>query len=379
MPHPLQQPTPASNRLYAAEGSVHLYSSAPVVLTPADLYDLKQNTQLKEFTELCNIYVVAARGRIFVDPLQFHFTDDVMRGRFIVAGESGPNHVDFVWRISGDPFGDGSKVEEVRVSDNGTHVQLFNGAGSHTVAPALRLVAEARSGLTQAQRDLEVLYVGQGIGRSRARTALDRLQNHSTLQRILADAVTLMPNMEVVLLLYRFEHSRSIISTGGDLRAEPAATQEQEQAHMRRISGAKISRRSRIALAEAALIRHFQPHYNVQIKSSDFAARRKLKVLAEVLKLDLTGVIVEISSANIRSRLQTASAPPVDLSTLFGPEVLSGDPLDDPHLESAWQDQVQQMAHTQFANFALTTPEERDTFMHGTVWHGSRERSAGIF
>jgi len=132
-------------------------------------------------------------------------------------------------------------------------------------------------------------------------------------------------------------------------------------------------------LAEAALIRHFQPHYNVQIKSSDFAAKKKLKVLAEVLKLDLTGVIVEISSANIRSRLRTASAPPDDLSTLFGPDVAYGDKLDDDHLNAAWQDQLHQMAHTQYARFALTTPQERDTFMHGTVWHGSRERDGGPF
>ena len=375
MPTSPNTPPQPNRRLYVSEGGVHLYSSLPTVMRPSDLYTIKENPHLKGVVEHCNIYLITARARIFVDPSLFTFEGGVMGGSFIVAREHGPERVGFGWTVLGNPFGDGTPVHDVAVAQNGTQVALIDASGRGTMVPVLRLVAEARSALTDADRDLEVLYVGQGIGRSKQRTALDRLLNHSTLQRILADAVTLMPNMEILLLLYRFEHHKKIMSTGGDLMAEPIATPDEELAHMRRMSDATIPRPGRIALAEAALIRYFQPHYNVQIKQSDFAARQKLGILKQVLKADLTGVLVEICSANIRSRLQTTSAPPRDMREIFSPEMLAGGALEDPEHKKEWQEQLQQMAHSHFANFALTTPQERDTFMHGTLWHGSDKRS----
>ncbi len=366
---------PPNRRLYVAEGGIHLYSSLPTVLTPADLYLIKKNPRLRPIVEHCNIYLITTRTRIFIDPSRCDFDDGVLRGTFVVAGESGPHYVEFEWAIPNDPFEDGTPVAGLEVVPTGTQVALFAPAGRATLLPVLRVVAEARSELTEADRDLEVLYVGQGIGRSKKRTALDRLLNHSTLQRILADAVTLMPHMEIVLLLYKFERHRKVISTGGDLMAEPTATAEEELAHVRRLTDAMIPRNSRIALAEAALIRHFQPYYNTQIKQSDFAARSKLKVLTQVLKTGLTGVCVEISSSNIRSRLQTPSAPPRDMQADFPPEVLAGDALETTEHKMAWQEQLHEMAHCHYARFPLTTPQERDTFMHGTIWHGSTERS----
>jgi hypothetical protein len=243
------------------------------------------------------------------------------------------------------------------------------------LVPVMRLVAEARSAMTDSDRDLEVLYVGQGIGRSKKRTALDRLLNHSTLQRILADAVSLKPNMEIVLLLYRFEHHGKIMSSGGDMMAQPISGKDEELAHMRRMSDAKISRIGRIALAEAALIRYFQPHYNIQIKRSNFAAAKKLSILKQVLNTDLTSVLVEICSANIQSRLRSASAPPRDLKEILPSNVLTGEALADQEEKKMWQEELDRMAHSHFASFPLTTPQERDTFMHGTLWHGSKNRS----
>ncbi|WP_269457973.1 hypothetical protein [Pseudomonas trivialis] len=32
------------------------------------------------------------------------------------------------------------------------------------------------------------------------------------------------------------------------------------------------------------------------------------------------------------------------------------------------------MAHTHLAQFPLTTPQERETFMHGMVWLGQTQR-----
>ncbi|MEW6703784.1 MAG: hypothetical protein AB1430_02910 [Pseudomonadota bacterium] len=259
------------------------------------------------------------------------------------------------------------------VAESGTHIVLVKGEVQIPIA-AHRLVAEAASSLTHEERDLHVLYVGQGIGRSKKRSALERLLDHSTLQRILADVNALHPSNEVLLLLYRFEHQKAFLSTGGDLRLDPRSTADEELAHMHRMTSTKMSRRSQVALSEAALIRYFQPYYNVKLKESRFATGNRIAVLREVLKNDMTGVIVEICSSSAGSRLRSESAVPRELSSLFDTEALTGSRLDSDDMRRAWREQLHQMAHTHYAQFALTTPQERDTFMHGTIWNGGNDR-----
>ncbi|MDM5181675.1 hypothetical protein PO883_31340 [Massilia sp. DJPM01] len=55
----------ATKTLYCAEGSVHLYSSEPFMLTPADLYKVKEDPTLRELVKNCNVYIITSRPRIF--------------------------------------------------------------------------------------------------------------------------------------------------------------------------------------------------------------------------------------------------------------------------------------------------------------------------
>jgi len=54
--------------------------------------------------------------------------------------------------------------------------------------------------------------------------------------------------------------------------------------------------------------------------------------------------------------------------------LLSGERLETEEMRQQWAEDVKLMAHTQYASFPLTTPEERDTFLHGTIWNGETER-----
>lgn len=363
-----------SRRLYSAEGSVHLYSSPPTTLTPADLYVAREHSVFRQAIEDCNLYVVAARPRILIDPVDFSVDRKVgLAGHFIVQRENGITRVPFRCEFTPGDAGGQEPIEAIGVAPAGTHIVLVT-ATRQTMLASHVVVAMAESALTDEDRDLEVLYVGQGIGRSSKRTALDRLLDHSTLQRILAEATTYQPNLEILLLLYRFEHQKIFASTGGDLNAEPTATAEEEFAHLDHMHNIKLDRRAVVSLAEAALIRHFQPYFNVQIKGSDFSARNKIKVLEKLLMQDMTGLIVEISSANIQSRLRTASAPPLDLTELFAPAALSGSALETSEMKQRWAEDLHLMAHTQYAQFPLTNPHERDTFLHGMIWRGETQR-----
>jgi hypothetical protein len=364
---------PETQRLFVTEGSVHLYSSLPIALTPADLYDGRNNQNFRGAIVDCNLYVIATRERILIQPERVSFVDNILHGDFIVRRENGWVQIPFYWDLVKTLQRSGDSVRGVGVLPSGTHLIVETQRGSMQI-PAHAVVANADSPLSYEDCDLEVVYVGQGIGRSQRRTALDRLLNHSTLQRILAEATTYRPSAEVLLLLYRFEHRRVFMSTGGDLQAEPRSSVEEERTHLDNMRALTLSRHAQVALAEAALIRHFQPHYNEQLKETNFAARKRIKVLEQLLQKDISGVMVEIASANIRSRLRTVNAPPRELADLFPPEALSGERLESEEMRQQWAEELKLMAHTQYASFPLTTPEERDTFLHGTIWNGETER-----
>lgn len=364
---------PETRRLLVTEGSVHLYSSQPIALSPADLYDGRSNQHFRSAIVDCNLYVIATRERILIQPERVSFVDNILHGDFIVRRENGWVQIPFYWDLVKALQRSGDSVRGVGVFPSGTHLIVETQRGSMQI-PAHAVVANADSPLSYEDCDLEVVYVGQGIGRSQRRTALDRLLNHSTLQRILADATTYRPSSEVLLLLYRFEHRRVFMSTGGDLQAEPRSSVGEERAHLENMRALTLSRHAQVALAEAALIRHFQPHYNEQLKETNFAARKRIKVLEQLLQKDISGVMVEIASANIRSRLRTVNAPPRELADLFPPEALSGERLESEEMRQQWAEELKLMAHTQYASFPLTTPAERDTFLHGTIWNGETER-----
>lgn len=157
------------------------------------------------------------------------------------------------------------------------------------------------------------------------------------------------------------------------MNLEVAAGEEEDRHHMQQLHNATIDRRSRISLAEAALINHFQPPYNVIFRKTNFAAQRKLKLLQSVLSHDLTGLIVEICSHTLRARLRSDACAPLELDAAIveGYRRLAKKPGD---LGERARRELEQMQCTQYAKFPLTQANERDTFLHGTRWFGSEER-----
>lgn len=210
--------------------------------------------------------------------------------------------------------------------------------------------------------------MGQSIGRTGSRTALDRLLSHRKFQQILAETSTHFPERELLLLLYRFEHGRTIISNGGDFNVDAQASAQQDSAHFDRLRSVRLSRKEVVSLAEAGLINYFKPHYNSLLKATSFTTKNKLKVLKKLMERGIIGLVVELCSANLRSRIGTIHAVPMDLAEIFPREALDGRNIKDPELKERWQIQLKEMAHSHIAQFPLTTPQERNTFLHGTIF-----------
>lgn len=359
-------------RQFSMEGATHLYSSLPSMLTPADLYRVKDNPAHKAALLGCNIYLIVRRHRIYLKPEGFALNGRMLTGEFLVLREHGMTAIPFIYEITPSSIPEDIPIENVAVALNGTSLIILTPQGKQFIA-VNAIVATAKSMLEPRDTDMEVLYVGQALGRSGSRTALDRLLSHNKFQQILAETSTHFPEREVLLLLYRFEHGKTIISNGGDFNVEAQATPAQDSAHMDRLRSVRLNRKEVVSLAEAGLINYLKPYYNTLIKTTDFSSKDKLKVLKQLLKRGIAGLVVELCSVNLRSRIGTVHAVPIDLTEIMPVEVLDGRNIDEDDLKDRWQEQLEEMAHTHYARFPLTTTQERNTFLHGTTFIGQTE------
>jgi len=360
-----------SSRKFSMEGALHLMSGGPGVLSPADLFHTIDDDKTREVFMGCNIYMVVCRRRMLIDPASVSIQQAALIGNLMVARDQW-RPVPFRLALHDVLGRHTAGTIRAWATPTGTHL-ILDVDGNRMQIPSHVIVTKAECQLTPEERDLSILYVGQGIGRTRSRLAIDRLYNHSTLQRILADMHTHQPEAEVLLLLYRFGDSRVMISSAGDLNLTPSSTVEEDRSHLDRLLAAEVGRRARVCLAEAALINHFQPPYNTTFRGTDFTKARKLKLLREILSQDLTGLIVEIDSHTIRSRLRTEHCAPKepDPALMDGYRRIASIPSE---LQHQVQAELQQILHTHIAHFPLTQAEERDSFLHGTCWHGESER-----
>lgn len=354
-----------SKRQFAAEGAVHFYSSPPSVLMPADIYTTRKNPQLMLLLETANIYVITLRRRIYLENTSLKRVKNKVEGIFLTTAPNGISRIPFAWTIS--DLMDDEYVVAAHVMDSCTHIHVQTNQRAFRT-PSHIILAQGISELPRKQRDLQVVYVGQGQGRTKRRNAVQRLINHNTLQRIMADILKFAPEFELLLLLYRFEHGGSFVSTGGDLTLEPLATGEEEKEHLARLRDAKLPRKIIVTLAETALIRYFRPQYNELIKNAEFESG-KLKVLKAVLETGMSGLIVEASSTSAGGRLYSEHVEPTELSELFSEDVLTGKNLRTESDRAKWAEELHLMAHTIYAQFSLASTKRRNNFLHGMHWN----------
>lgn len=178
------------------------------------------------------------------------------------------------------------------------------------------------------------------MGKDGKRNILDRFQSHEHLQKIMADINTSGSAKEVFILGYKFEFHRVIASNEGKLEA--SVSKDEGFGHFGKILESRISRESRILLAEAALINYVKPFYNEKYKDS-FPNRREHKILGEILTKEFTGLIVEVNTDNLKCNLFSESRPIMNLP--FAKEL-----------------GISQFHH--IAEFPLYLPEERNIFLN---------------
>lgn len=364
-------------RKFMAEAGLHLYSGGATVLRPTDLYHLARIPNFRAALAGCNIYLICRRLRISISPHRLQVCEGMIHGAFRLP-EDDPASYQTYHFVQSKPFLNADftpwhAAEIVSLSPSGYDVRIVDSNGRHQIVAAHVLVANSRHTLGK-DTSLEVLYVGQGFGKNGERLATDRLSAHSTLQRIMAETMLEKPSDEILLLMFRYEHSRNILSTAGDMSVEPSASRQEEREHLFKSGKLHFDRKTRVTLAEATLINHFKPRYNVMHKDSFQPSNtKKLKTLRKLFAHDLTGLMVEINTSNFGSKLYSSSAPARTTESSFPPDAIarlkSPTWLKQAGLSTAEVDEfIADMTHVHIARYPLYSKTERESFLHALPW-----------
>lgn len=154
--------------------------------------------------------------------------------------------------------------------------------------------------------DYEVLYIGQAYGNDGKRTALDRLSSHETLQKIYTHSLSQNPDSDIWVMLTNFSQDSILISAGSDLikvNNNDTKIQDVKVEHFFNNNGFSISERQKINFTEAALIRYFQPKYNIEFKDSFPSSKHKS--YTECYSLDIKALAVEIDTFENTRKIYT--------------------------------------------------------------------------
>jgi hypothetical protein len=237
----------------------------------------------------CHIYAIGRRPRITFDPTAFKIRPESVSGAFVVNRREGPQIYDF-------EVGNGPEDSVVRVECEYPYSDFsFRDANGKSVIDGPVAQYLAMVGLPQVYPeafDLEVLYVGQAYGKDGKRTAPQRLGHHETLQKIYAEAIHRSPEMDIWIVLFSFDEW---ILASFDSRTDTfGTTPEEDLEHMEKVLHTEVTEGQRINYTEAAMIRYFQPQYNIEFKDS--FPDQKHTSYAECYALDLNAVCVELDT-----------------------------------------------------------------------------------
>jgi len=269
----------------------------------------------------CHIYMIARRPRIMIDPDSVRFEGELIYGQFLIQEGKDVIPEQFVFQNFIEP--------NLRFDCPYPHTEFFFYDEKEVLVSsgkAALLLQTLNNKDYSKYSSLEILYIGQSYGVEGVRSAPQRLQNHSTLQGIYAEAIRRTPDKEIWLVLWGFT---SLAMAGIDgISKIFEKTDEEDDRHIERFYKDFISEQQLINYTEAALIRYFEPEYNQTFKNT--FPNPAHKTYSECYDLDIHSVHVELQTEEINCQLYS------------------------PKIAPSW---------IQFASFNLHDPEERKSIL----------------
>ena len=294
-------------RKFLSEFSVSLFTSQWLAVTADQLATegVMPETE-KTIAERCHIYLICRRPSFCFDPNTFKFDKGHVTGHLTYKISGRERRLPFRLEF---PLLDGGKDirltpyphrEFQTIDDKGDVVRYVP---AYMVFGALEAKGEFQ--VSKKLKGLEVIYVGQAYADGK-RNAFDRLKSHSTMQKILATAHYNAPDDQIWVLTFVYEPHRILLLFDG--RSETAIRGAEDEARFVSIKENPLSQHEEICLAEAGLIRYFQPKYNKIYKESFPCS--DLEILKACYDRDFSGLSVEIDTEEIGWPLYSESVSP---------------------------------------------------------------------
>jgi hypothetical protein len=255
----------------------------------SDLYQLDKVTSQEVLARLdnCHVYLLGKRPRLSILPDSVHATAKGVR--FVVEYRLGSTTHHSPVEI---PRSYLRPEEKLFGASSYPHRELISYSANGDVLgyTLLANIVHIMPSVRQEARDLEVVYVGKGVRRS----AQDRLENHATLQRLLAEINSNEPDAEVFSIVYSFKYLKNALALKGS-SAEFDGTVARK--HREKALKFQISLDEQVSLIEASIISYFQPtEYNMHYL--DFPSRRH-QILRKVYDSDFAAIVVQLDNTNI--------------------------------------------------------------------------------
>jgi len=293
-----------SEKLYLSEFAVSLYSARWLMTSASQLMTGKtMSAEEQEVANNSHIYLICKSPVISFAKDSFKYEGGVLSGDINYRIEGVLREKGFSFKF---PLLDGAT--EVRLS-NYPHREILTVDSEGNIIrylPASVVCMGTRWHLENNElSDLEVLYVGQAFGDG-TRTAFERLKSHSTLQKILAQALYESPDSEIQILTFEYVPYSIVYQMRG--RSGNVISDYRDMDRFRSIANSSLSEHEQICLVEAALIRYFQPRYNA-IYKENFPSE-KHKILESCYDLDFSALIVEVDTDEFRFCLFSPTVKP---------------------------------------------------------------------
>lgn len=286
------------NKKYPTEFSINMFGNLCILAQQNELKELEHSDFNEE--NPCHIYIIARRPRIMIDPSSIKFEGELIYGQFLIQDGKEIISEKFVLQNFIGP--------NLRFDCPYPHTEYFfyDEKESLVSSGMAALLLQSLTGNYSKYLALEVLYIGQSYGVEGVRAAPQRLQNHSTLQGIYAEAIRRTPDKEIWLVLWSFE---PLVMLGVDgISDDLEKTENEDDQHIERFFKDFVSEQQLINYAEAALIKYFEPEYNTTFKNT--FPNPAHSTYSECYDLDIHSVHVELQTEGINSQLYSTKVAP---------------------------------------------------------------------
>lgn len=282
--------TPKPNK-YSTEAGLNFVLDKFIMCQCDQFKAFEKSPEHFKYLESCNIYFICRRNRIGIVPelskpndksihLTFQFWEKDKKFNFPIGFTNNFDSTQLT-TVSEYPY-DFFKV----VNEKGENV--YEAKSSFVADDHRRGILPNPDFL-----DFEILYIGKAMDKS-AKPTFNRLFKHETLLKIYSENP---PDKEIFLFLFPLFADGTIEIKGTEKNQKEFEKDDEKRLERFLNSGLKITAKQQVAVAEAALIKYFQPLYNTHHKKT-FPTKRNTSY-DEIYKLDFNTVSIKVTTSKI--------------------------------------------------------------------------------